>query len=143
MGFGSVGLKRGRIKNSQKAISQLMEKINPFLVQSSFLDGAPFELISVIIRWGDNYSKVADIRKVDKRHKELPVAFEVPLDELRMESVEKLEVIYAKYAIQILRQVTEDFNLSEQVIDSLEQKFDFSDPTGQPISEPRANWYEK
>lgn len=135
IGFGAVGLKVGRIKNTQKSLMQLMEVLNPILAGNGFLDGAPFGRISVIVREGFKYSETIEIEKIDRRHKELPVAFEVPLDELRLASVDHLCEIYMKYTLQILEAVSVKFDLDGKVIEKLREDLGLS---SEPSSFPTA-----
>lgn len=116
--FGTVGLKPGRIRNTQPAMIALAKKINPPLISASFLAGAPFDLISVIIREGNCFSETSELGRVDRKHKELPAAFEVPMDELKTASQEELMVIFSKYTVQLLDDIAEKYDLNKEVVAS-------------------------
>lgn len=117
LAVGGVGLKKGRIVNAQKAMISLAMEINPYLREGKFLDGAPFTLINLIFRYGDKYSELAEIEDIDSVHGELPVAVEVPMDELRVASVETVRAAFASVLIPALRLIAQNFNLPSDPID--------------------------
>ena len=113
-----VGLKKGRIVNGQKAMISLATDINPYLHDSKFLKDAPFSLVSFIFRYGDTFSLKADIEPINKKHDELPVAAEVPMDELRTSSLEDVKKAFAKVLLPALRSVASVYNLPTSGIQS-------------------------
>jgi hypothetical protein len=116
LAVGGVGLKRGRIVNSQKAMISLATELNPYLIESGFLDDAPFSLVNFIFRYGDRFSTVADIDPVDTKNDELPVAAEVPLDQLRVSNVEDVKRAFASVLIPALRAVATLYDLPQEGI---------------------------
>lgn len=114
--IGGVALKKGRIRNSQKAMVAFTKEINPYLIEAGFLDSAPFKLINAVIRYGDSFSEVVEIGSVDKRHQELPIAIEVALDDLKLKSVEEVKNCYAAMFIGGLLHVADEFGLPKDGI---------------------------
>lgn len=113
---GGVGIRRGRIVNSQKAMLALADSIDPYLNDSGFLLNAPFEVVSFIFRYGDVYGE-PQIDAVDLKHAELPVAAEVPIDELRVLPQDQVEQAFASVLIPSLRAVATKFALPTSGID--------------------------
>ena len=113
---GGVALRRGRIVNSQKAMLFLADSIDPYLHEAAFLEDAPFEVISFIFRYGDTYGE-PQIDEIDFKHSELPVAAEVPIDELRVQPQETVERAFASVLIPSLRAVAHKYALPTVGID--------------------------
>ena len=114
---GGVGLKRGWIVNSQKAMLSLAAEIHPYLVEPNFLEDAPFKTISFIFQYGDKYSLQPEIEDVDTKHSELPVSAEVSMDELRVLPVEDVKRAFSSVLIPALREVADRFKLPTAGID--------------------------
>ncbi len=111
LAVGGVGLKKGRIVNAQKAMISLAYELNPYLQESDFLKDAPFCLVSFIFRYGEKFSQTPDIDPIDLKNKELPVAAEVPMDELRTSSVDDVKRAFAGVLLPALTTVAEYYSL--------------------------------
>jgi hypothetical protein len=88
--FGAVGIKPGRIKNCQKAMLLIAEELYSLRIENDFQFDARVKLINVIIREGFKRDEAPTVGAYDKRHSEIPLTFEVPLDEFRDADVEYL-----------------------------------------------------
>lgn len=80
--IGAVGLVKGRVRDDGKAMVSICDELEPHFVDKKLLDGAPFDVISLILRYGTKETG-AKIGRINKRHAELEVAIELPMEEVR------------------------------------------------------------
>jgi len=114
---GGVGIKKGRIRNSQQAMIRLAKDINPFLIEEGLLKGAPFELINVIFRYGSKFDPNADRGSIYKPRNELPIAVEVDINTLRNESVDVVWRAFAEVLVSALFQVVSIYKLNPRGVE--------------------------
>ena len=126
LAVGGVGLKKGKIVNGQKAMISLAMDINPFLRDSQFLKDAPFSLVNFIFRYGDSFSMEADIEPIDQKNEELPVAAEVPMDELRTSSVDEVKEAFASVLLPALNSIATIYNLPTEGIQSFCEQYGYN-----------------
>jgi len=81
--LGGVGVVKGHVRFGQQAMLELIREINPYLIESGFVDGAPFKLVSGIVRYTDVASAEPRIDPVDRAHAELPFAVDMSIPEFR------------------------------------------------------------
>lgn len=109
---GGVGLKKGRIKNAQKAMVLLAKELNPVLREEGYLVGAPFSLMNVIFRYGSKFDPRPDCEPISQTHNELPFAVEVDMDKLANAPVEVVWRAFAEVLLGALVRIAEQYNLN-------------------------------
>lgn len=81
--IGAVSLVKGSVREGGKAMVAVCDALEPEIESSNFLEDAPFDVVSLILRFGSKYDTKAEIGNVNKSYRELEVAFELPMSELR------------------------------------------------------------
>lgn len=120
--LGGVGLIKGDIREAGRAMIAITEEINPFLVSDGFLDGAPFELLNGIIRFGTKRMSSPEIRPIDKKHRELPFAVEVEMAPLKRASVETVKAAFLEVLIPALFEIASKYNLPTSGLASFNER---------------------
>ncbi len=80
--IGGVGMVRGKVKHSGSAMLNLCDDLEPKIVGTAFLKNAPFETVSLVIRFGE-IRGLPEIGRINRVHSELYVAIETPMSEVR------------------------------------------------------------
>ena len=79
--IGAVGLVKGSVRDGGKVMVATCDLLEPDFESTEFLAAAPFEAVSLILRYGEKWGGV-EIGKIN-RHRELEVAIELPMSEVR------------------------------------------------------------
>lgn len=80
---GAVGLVKFRMRDLGPSIRRVCDSIEPILEDSNFLSGAPFEVLSIILRIDNTDVNIVEIEKINKKHRELPVNIHVAAESLK------------------------------------------------------------
>ena len=89
--IGGVGVVPGSLRNAGPAMADICTELEPLLVENNFMRGAPFETISLIVRFGTQTNLSPEYSAIDVRHRELPVAFEFSMEHVRKARKEQLK----------------------------------------------------
>ena len=111
--IGGVGLVKGKIRNDGIAMVAVCDFLEPLL--AGCLNDAPFDTISLIIRYGAESKDEIEIGRIDQFHAELPVAVQVDIAEFQSIQSDSTELRSAFLAqtIRALHAVAEKYNLRE------------------------------
>ena len=108
--IGAVGLVKGNVRDDGKAMVSVCDELEPIFKDRDPLAGAPFSVVSLILRYGTSQTP-PQIGRINKRHSELEVAVELSMavvkklsyDELRKQvrtaTLESLVSIAVKYGL--------------------------------------------
>lgn len=88
--IGAVGLVKGNVRDGGRAMVATCDQLEPEIESMGFLADAPFDVISLIIRYGTKWGTEVEIGKINNRHRELEVVIELPMSEIRMMSFDAL-----------------------------------------------------
>lgn len=113
--IGAVGIVKGTVRNGGKAMVAVCDEIGPKLERNGFLDNAPFEVISMILRYGAKWGD-PEIGRINRAYSELEVNIEVPMSEIRMLDTLELIEIVRKATIQVLDAVATKYSLHRKWI---------------------------
>lgn len=116
---GAVALVKCRLKGDGQAALRARNELEPALQKNGFLDTAPFQTISLILRYGERDNLNPEIGDVDVRRGVLPVAVE--LDAKRLQGVDKeaLAEEFRTVMIEVLCDVAANFDLPFQFLDAM------------------------
>jgi len=112
--IGAVGLVKGSVKNGGKAMVAVCNELEPEFERTKFLNDAPFDTVSIIVRYGTKWS-APELGRINKRHSELEAAVEVPMSEVRMLEESKMADLLKKLTLEVLVEVASKFNLDGEV----------------------------
>jgi len=110
--IGGVGLIKGSVKGLGPVLSELSYEFSEILSQRNWLASAPFETISLIVRYGEVSKPDAEIGRVN-RHGEIEVTVQASLDELRATrgNLTTLKNLVLPYVVRALNAVGGKYNL--------------------------------
>lgn len=107
--IGAVGLVKGNVRNDCQAMIEISKMLEPEFESTGFLDDAPFDVVSLILRYGETWGGV----KVERinRHKEVEVAVELPMAEVRSMDFDSLSKTVMIATLQSLVEVGDKYDL--------------------------------
>lgn len=101
---GAVGLVKGSVRNGGKVMRSICDEFEPEFRRTCFLEKAPFEVVSLIIRYGTKREGPV-LGGINRRHAELNVTVEVPMSEVRTLDESKLTYIVRTLVLESLVEV--------------------------------------
>ncbi len=109
--IGGVSLIKGRVKEAGIAMKEICDELEPLLQGIGFVENAPFNTVSMIIRFGEKTDLTPEYGPISKRHSELPVAVEMELASLRVASKDVVKSAFVKATIDVLLHVAKKYDL--------------------------------
>ena len=111
--IGGSGLIRGRVRNFGRALAELSYEIGDEIKAKSLLTNAPFDCISMIVRYGHEALKCPEVGRINS-HRELEVSVQASLAELQAAAgdVPKLKLTIEPYVRRAISAVAEKFELA-------------------------------
>ena len=85
-----------------KAFSVVRDEIEAVLVQSGFLDGAPFSWVQISVRYGLKEDETPHYQRINKKYGALPLAIEVSTEAMLSASLEELTMIFRAAVLRAL-----------------------------------------
>jgi hypothetical protein len=119
--IGAVGLVKGKVRDDGKAMLSICNELEPYFKSHRLLHGAPFSCISLILRYGTTTSERPEIGKIDERHSELHVAYELPINDLRLLDYDKLRARLREATIESLVAIARKFGLPVEIWEGLKE----------------------
>ena len=116
---GAVELIKCRLKGDGQAALKARNELEPELQKNGFLNTAPFQTISLILRYGERDNLNPDIGDVDVRRSVLPVAVELDGMRLKTVSQEDMAEEFREVMIEVLCDVAANFDLPFEFLDAL------------------------
>jgi len=122
---GGVALVIGRLKNSLKVMEQ--DAIEKLLIDSNFLDHAPFKWVSFTYRYGLKNELIPEYSKINKKYgNELHIAIELKMEILEWADKNNLKLLYNIFmigALEALIHVGQKYNLPTDLLKSERTKY--------------------
>lgn len=123
--IGAVGLVRGKVREDGKAMVSICDELEPYFVSKNLLKGAPFQVISLILRYGTRMME-PDLGRINKRYFELEVAVELPLEEVKKLNYNELRECFKKVTLDALIAVARKYELPYTIWEQLQQESQIS-----------------
>ena len=111
--IGAVGLVKGNVRNDGRAMVSVCDELEPVFDAHGALRGAPFHVVSLIVRYGTKRSE-PEIGKLNRRYSELEAAFELPMAEMQKLDFAGLRMELKKAALSTLVAVAEKYGLPRE-----------------------------
>ena len=108
--IGAVGLVKGRVRDDGKVMVATCDVLEPEFEATRYLESAPFDVISLIFRYGMKWGTETEIGRIN-RHKELEVAVELPMSEVRAMNFDVLFETIMGATLQALISVGKKYDL--------------------------------
>ncbi|MCA9250108.1 MAG: immunity protein 39 [Phycisphaerales bacterium] len=112
--IGAVALVRGGVRDDGKAMASICDELEPYFSSESVLENAPFDCISLILRYGVASRGKPEIGRINKQHSELEVAYELSMNDIRRMDYEALRDHYRAATLETLLAVSERFGLQAE-----------------------------
>ena len=109
--IGGISLIKGRVREAGMAMKEICDDLEPLLKEIGFVDNAPFDTVSMIIRFGEKTDFTPNYEPINKRYGELPVAIEMELSGLRIASKDMVKSAFVKAVIDVLCDVAKKYDL--------------------------------
>ena len=124
LGLNGVALTKQRNNpHDVKALTAVRDEIEKVIIDSEYLEGAPFSWVTIAVRYGLNNDDKPSYQSVNKRYGDLPLSIEVDTHELIDASFEELKLIFKGAVLKALIHAGKKFErpteLLEQVLKSL------------------------
>jgi hypothetical protein len=110
--LGGVGLVDARFKHDISAMNHVRDELEQVVIDSDFIQGAPFRWIGLIIRLGLKNETEPHYKRIDKKDGELPIAIEVDSQPLIGGTFEDAVNVIRGGCVNALLHVAEKFNLN-------------------------------
>ena len=112
--IGGVGLVKGSVKELSPSLRDVSLELDEKLKTIKWSESAPFETLSLILRYGEEKSEIIEIGRINNKYKEIEVAAQSSIKELREAQKEsKLKEVVTSYAILAINEVSKKYGLPE------------------------------
>lgn len=116
---GSVALTGTRLSRTIMAMGQRSDdEVEALLLNSKFFDNAPFWWVALMYRKGLKNDPAPEIRRINKKYGELPVAFEIDVRLLYRQDDETIYRVYCASALWALIHVGRKYNLPTAALET-------------------------
>ena len=124
LGLNGVALTKQRNnRHDTKALTATRDEIEKAIIDSGYLDGAPFSWVTIAIRYGLKNDDAPSYQAVNKKYGDLPLSIEVDTHELIDASLDDLKLIFQRAVLKALvhagRKFERSTELMEQMLNSL------------------------
>ena len=119
LGLSGVSLTKARLqKQSGQALDLVRDAVEKVMVESRYLDGAPFSWVTIAVRYGLKNDDKPSYQAINKKYGDLPLAIEVDTHELIGASLDDLKLIFGNAVLKALIHAGRKF---ERPIEPLER----------------------
>jgi immunity protein 39 of polymorphic toxin system len=111
--LSGVALTKVRIpaKQNAAAANRVRDELEQEIVESGFLQQAPFKWIGLIIRYGLKDENEPHYDTIDQKHGDLPIAIEIDTRRLLVASEDEMAAVYRKATLTALVHAGEKYQL--------------------------------
>jgi len=94
-GYMAVSLTQHKLgKSWARILDNLKQEIEPVVINSGYLEGAPFSWIGIAILYGLRYDKVPEYEPIDKTYGDLPMNMEIDVRDIVEASDEDIYYVF-------------------------------------------------
>lgn len=80
--LGAVALTKAKVRGDIPVMKEVRDELEKLLINSGYLDGAPFRWVGVILRYGLKNDARPAYEKINEKDGDLPLAIEVDANQL-------------------------------------------------------------
>jgi predicted Zn-dependent protease with MMP-like domain len=119
--LGGVALTMARIphKLDAAAANHVRDELEQEMIQSGYLDRAPFKWVGLIIRYGLVDEIEPHYQKISAKHGDLPLAIEIDTHRLLDATEDEMAAVYRKATLIALAHAGKKYGLNTARIDQL------------------------
>ena len=111
--LGGISLTQARLRGVRdlEALTFVRDELEREMIESAYLDGAPFKWVGIIIRYGLKDDQAPEFARINRKHGDLPLAIEIDTHKLLNASYEQLVLIFRKATLIALVNAGEKYGL--------------------------------
>lgn len=117
--IGGVYQQPGRVKSVGPLMVEICNELEPHLQRNKYVDLAPFEVVSLIFRFGKEDSFEPEIGSISKAHNELPVAITFDVERLKTLDLQNLRNEFRLATIDVLCDIAANYDLPYEFLDNM------------------------
>ena len=119
LGLGGISLTTQRVsRHTGQALNEIGDEIEQLIVDSGYLEEAPFSWVTIMIRYGLSYDQIPTYQKINKKFGDLPLSIEVDTHDLIDSSLDDAKLIFGEAILRALIHAGEKY---ERPTDRLEE----------------------
>lgn len=126
--IGGVGLAKGRVREASPIMVEICNELEPILREGCFTRNAPFQTVSLILRFGTRRRLIPEYRPVDKSHDELPVSVELEMQALKEMNRDQLKREFMVATLEALIHAGHKFKLPTEKLEHSLREYQVVDP---------------
>lgn len=119
--LSGVALTKARIpaKANGAAATHVRDELEKEIIQSGYLDNAPFQWVGLIIRYGLVDETEPHYQKISAKHGDLPLAIEIDVHRLLDVTEDEMAAVYRKATLIALSHAGAKYGLNTVRVDQL------------------------
>ena len=119
--IGSVALTMARVpaKTMGRAANRVRDEIENEIINSNYLENAPFQWVGLIIRDGLVNETEPHYERISKKHGDLPIAIEIDVHRLLNATEDEMAAVYRKATLIALAHAGKKYGLNVSRINEL------------------------
>ena len=119
--IGAVSLTQARLRGvkDMQALTEIRDELEKEIVESRYLNDAPFRWVGLIIRYGVNNDNKPEYSRINKKHGDLPLAIEIDTRRMIDASYEELLRIFRRASLISLIDAGKKYNLPTDRLEKL------------------------
>jgi hypothetical protein len=103
LGLSGIALTEQRNNRfDASALTAVRDAVEKVMIESGYLDGAPFSWVTIAVRYGLKNDDEPSYRAINKKYGDLPLAIEVDTQELTSASPDDLKFTFATAVLKAL-----------------------------------------
>lgn len=115
--IGGVGSVKGRVRDAGPVMVEICNELEPMLREECFTRNAPFQTISLILRFGTQRFVTPEYRPIDKSHDELPMSVELAMQALKEMNRDELRREFMVATLEALIHAGHKFELPTEALE--------------------------
>ena len=117
LALSAVALTKAKIRGDIPVATEVRDELEQLLIRSSYLEGAPFRWVGVMLRYGLKNEDKPEYDKIDEKDGELPLAIEIDTNELIGADRERLKCVFTAATLRALIDAGHKYGLSTSVLE--------------------------
>lgn len=89
-------------KGDMEALTAVRDELDAVLKKSSYCENTPFSWVTLSIRYGLKEESKPHYQAINKKYGDLPLAIEVPTEEMEGASLDELKQLFRRAALRAL-----------------------------------------
>lgn len=119
LALGAVSLVPGRVRDDIRVATEVRDEVEELMRASSFLEGAPFSWVGVMLRYGSRETELPEYDRIDEADGELPVAVELDMGALRGASRERVKQLFMRGVLRALLDIGRRYQLNTRAVEQM------------------------